>query len=150
MITLSYFGTTSSRWVKWQFFSKIFSQNTNDWRDWNQAADMLRVLLSFSVDVSAIEETYFVVTTILGCFQGIWLICKAYGYKQAIYVYLLVKPTLGFSVHFVHTDALDRLNITSIDVKRFFICDHYSAWVQQMKGFSFFLLDGHAWWIRLI
>lgn len=126
---------------------KTFSQNTNGWRDWNKAADMLRVLLSFSRHVPAIEETPFVVTTMLRCYLATWLIYKAYGYRQARCVSLLVNPTLGLSVDLVHTDALGRLNMASIDVK--IISFPIIAWAERTKGVSFFLLKGYSLWIRL-
>lgn len=122
------FVTTSSRWSKWHMFSKIFSENTTGLRDRNKTTRMLRDLLSFSVDVTAIGAAHFVMTS------------KAYGYRQArqFRCWWSVTWAQRWTLSMSMCRASWSWPILSWNVLRIIA-----------MFFLFFRLKGHCWWICL-
>lgn len=71
-----------------------------------KAAHQLRDLMSFSVDVAVIQETYFVFEVNARVLFGDYVVCSVYGDKLVRGVFLQVKPTLNARVDLVHVDAV--------------------------------------------
>lgn len=76
--------------------------NAKGLRDQSKTTRLLRGLLSFSMDVAAMEETHLFARVVPSDF----FVYSAYGNRQAGGVSLLVKCTLGARMDLFHVNAL--------------------------------------------
>lgn len=85
-------------------------------RERSKAARLLRDLLSFGVDVVAIQETRFVCDVDASVVSNEIVVYSAYGSRRVRGVSLLVKRCLDAKVGIVHLGAEDRFIVADITV----------------------------------
>ena len=93
--------------------------NTRRLRDLSKCARLLGELLNFSVDVGAVQETYFTSAVDCRVLEGDNVVLSTYGSSSSVGIFLPIGRSYNTDVNLVLADDGCRLFVADVAVKSF-------------------------------